>query len=71
MNTGIWEDADGTLVVRFGAPFAGHVPHGLPRREQDRLLREQLMTAIGRLLPREYWGVYEAAIQRSRQELAV
>lgn len=69
LPVGIWEDADGTLVVRFGEPLILSVSQDLSRDEQDRLGREQLMTAIGRLLPREYWGVYEASIQRSLQEL--
>jgi hypothetical protein len=69
LPVGIWEDPDGTLVVRFGKPFTPSLSQDRSRDEQDRLAREQVMTAIGRLLPQEYWGVYEAAIRRSLQEL--
>ena len=60
----VWED-DRTLVVRFGEAFRLALAEGLPRNEQDRLAREQVMTAIGRLLPRTYWGAYEASIERT------
>ena len=40
-----------------GTPFRLSVPRDLSRDEADRLAREQTMVAIGRLLPREYWGV--------------
>jgi hypothetical protein len=54
-----------TLVMRLGKPFPLFLPRGMPRDEADRLAREQTMTAVGRLLPREYWGVYAEAIERS------
>ncbi len=41
------------------------VPDDLPKDEQDQVAREQVMVAIGRLLPREYWGAYEAGIEQS------
>ena len=44
------------------------MPRDLPREEADRLAREQTMIAVGRLLPREYWGVYAEAIERSLAE---
>ncbi|OGO49592.1 MAG: hypothetical protein A2148_11380 [Chloroflexi bacterium RBG_16_68_14] len=59
-----WEEGE-TLIVRFGEPVRLAVPREQPRDEQDRLAQEQVMVAIGRLLPREYWGAYEAAIERA------
>ena len=60
---GLFEE-DGTLCVRFGAPFRLDVPAGLARAEQDRLASQQVMTAIGRLLPPPYWGAYVDALSR-------
>jgi hypothetical protein len=57
-----------TLVIRFGEPLALSLAPNQPREEQDRLAREQVMVSIGRLLPREYWGVYEDAVERSLSE---
>jgi hypothetical protein len=58
-------EEDDTFVVRVGAPFRLSLPREKPREEQDRLAREQTMVAIGRLLPRAYWGAYAAAIEAS------
>lgn len=60
-----WEEGE-TLTIRFGEPFRLSDPQGSPRDERDRQAREQVMVAIGRLLPREFWGAYEAAIERSK-----
>jgi hypothetical protein len=65
--TGVWEE-DGTLIVSFGEPFALSVAKEGPRQEQDRQAREQVMVAVGRLLPLAYWGHYREAIQRSLSE---
>jgi hypothetical protein len=54
-----------TLVLRIGEPFGLSLDHGMTREEADRRAREESMTAVGRLLPREYWGVYAGAIERS------
>jgi hypothetical protein len=54
-----------TLVLRIGEPFALRLDHGMTREEADRRAREESMTAVGRLLPRECWGVYAGAIERS------
>jgi hypothetical protein len=54
-----------TLVLRLGKPFQLSLPRGMSRGEADGVAREQTMTAIGRLLPRECWGVYAVAIERS------
>ena len=51
-----------TLVVRFGEPFRIAQPPGAQRDEQDRQAREQVMVAIGRLLPRANWGAFAHAI---------
>jgi hypothetical protein len=51
-----------TLVVRFGEPFRIAQAPGARRDEQDRRAREQVMVAIGRLLPRAYWGAFAHAI---------
>lgn len=63
----VWEE-DSTLVLRLGKPFGVSLPREMPRDEADRLAREQMMVAIGRLLPREYRGVYAAAVERSLTE---
>jgi hypothetical protein len=60
----VWEE-DSTFVLRLGKPFRLSMPRGLSRDEADRLTREQAMVALGRLLPREYWGAYAAAIEKS------
>ncbi len=64
---GVWEEG-GTLVVRFGEPFALSAGKKGSRQEQDRRAREQVMVAVGRLLPSAYWGYYEEAIRRSLGE---
>lgn len=61
----VWEE-NGILVIRFGQTFHLCIPEGVTRDEQDRLAREQVMVAIGRLLPRQFWGAYEAAIEQSK-----
>ncbi len=50
------------LVVRFGRLFSlsGPAPADL-----DGWAREQVMASVGRLLPREMWGVYADAIQET------
>jgi hypothetical protein len=65
--TGVWEE-DGTLIVSFGGPFALSVAKEGPRQEQDRQAREQVMVAVGRLLPPAYRGYYSEAIRRSLSE---
>jgi hypothetical protein len=55
----------GHLVLSFGDPFMAKVPRRAGRDEQDRLVREQAMVAIGRMLPESMWGVYADAIRRS------
>jgi len=60
---GLWDDGD-TLVVSFGPPLA-LAPAGEDRLEQDRSASEQMMVAIGRLLPERQWGAYSEAIRRS------
>jgi len=64
---GVWEEDD-TLTVSFGEPFALPLAKEGPRQEQDRQAREQVMVAVGRLLPPAYWGYYSEAIQRSLSE---
>ncbi len=56
----VWE-ADDTLHIRFGPPYALAAPTGLPREEQDRLASRRVMTAIARLLPPAFQGEYEGA----------
>lgn len=60
---GLWEDGD-TLVVSFGPPLT-LTPVGEDRQGQDRTSAEQVMVAIGRLLPERQWGVYREAVKRS------
>jgi len=61
LPVGLWEEEE-TLHVRFGEPYTLSLPRSLPRDEQDRLACQQVMTSIGRLLPRTYWGAYEGAL---------
>jgi hypothetical protein len=63
LPAGIWEDEAGALHVRFGPPFRlARPPHEAPPGDEDRHLAREVMVAIGRLLPRDYWGAYEADI---------
>jgi 1-acyl-sn-glycerol-3-phosphate acyltransferase len=57
-----WEDGS-ALTVRFGQPFHLSPTDRLAHDEQDRLSRDQVMIAIGGLLPRRYHGVYAARIE--------
>ena len=63
----IWEEGS-TLAFRVGEPIQLSLPRDLPRDEADRRAREQMMVAIGRLLPRDYWGAYAMAIEASFAE---
>jgi len=67
LPAGAFEE-EGRLIVSFGPPFHIDVPRGASRDEKERLADQQVMVAIGRLLPEELWGVYAAAIQESRSE---
>ena len=55
----------GALTAVFGPAFHLELPSEAGQAELDRLAREQAMVAIGRLLPREYWGFYASAIERA------
>lgn len=58
---GLFEE-NGVLTVRFGPPFSLQLPSAGSRVERDRHARQQLMVAIGRLLPQEMWGYYKDAM---------
>jgi hypothetical protein len=58
-------ERDGALTAVFGPPFRLELPATAGQEELDRLAREQVMVAIGRLLPREYWGFYADAVERA------
>jgi hypothetical protein len=58
-------ERDGALTAVFGPIFSLELPATAGQEELDRLAREQVMVAIGRLLPREYWGFYADAIERA------
>ncbi|HXG41762.1 MAG TPA: hypothetical protein VNL95_03450 [Dehalococcoidia bacterium] len=60
----VWEEGI-TLVFRFGPPFHLSLPEGLARDEADRLARERVMTAIGVLMPPDWWGEYAEAVARA------
>jgi len=61
-------EEEGRLTVSFGPPFHLDVPRNASRAEKERLASQQVMVAIGRLLPEELWGgVYAAAIQEALQ----
>jgi hypothetical protein len=55
----------GALTAVFGPTFRLELPAEAGQEELDRLAREQVMVAVGRLLPREYWGFYADAIERA------
>jgi hypothetical protein len=58
-------ERDGALTAVFGPAIRLELPATSGQEEVDRLAREQVMVAIGRLLPREYWGFYADAIERA------
>jgi 1-acyl-sn-glycerol-3-phosphate acyltransferase len=62
LPVGIFEE-EGRLIASFGPPFLMQVPRGVEKGERERLASQQVMVAIGRLLPRELWGVYAPAIE--------
>ena len=64
LPVGLYEEGGG-LVVKFGEPFQLQVKHRAGREEEDRLVREQAMVAVGRLLPERMWGFYADAIAKS------
>ena len=66
LPAGAFEE-EGRLIVSFGPQFHIDVPRGAPRAEKERLASEQVMVAIGRMLPEELWGVYAVAIQEALQ----
>lgn len=53
----IYEEEDGTLVVRFGPTFHLSPPEA-DAKERDRLASDAVMRAIGHLLPPRYQGAY-------------
>jgi hypothetical protein len=64
-----WEEGS-ALIVSFGEPFHFSSATGLSRDEQDRRARDQVMIAIGALMPRRYHGVYAARIEASGHPMA-
>ncbi|MBI5288852.1 MAG: hypothetical protein HY873_07755 [Chloroflexi bacterium] len=67
LPAGLWEDDAGTLHARFGPAFrVTRATHELPAGEEDRRLARQVMVEIGLLLPREFWGAYEADLTADR-----
>jgi 1-acyl-sn-glycerol-3-phosphate acyltransferase len=65
LPVGLREHEGGALVASFGEPFRLSPVGSKDSAEVDRLARERVMVAIGRLLPREYWGFYEDAVSRA------
>jgi len=64
LPVGIFEEG-GRLIASFGPPFSIQVPRGVEKGERERLASQQVMVAIGRLLPRELWGVYASVIEEA------
>jgi len=64
LPVGIFEE-EGALIASFGPPFSIQVPRSVEKGERERLASEQVMVAIGRLLPSELWGVYAPAIEEA------
>ena len=66
LPVGAFEE-EGRLTVSFGPPFQIDAPRNAPRAEKERLASQQVMVAIGRLLPEQLWGVYAQAIREALQ----
>jgi hypothetical protein len=64
LPVGIFEE-ERRLIASFGPPFSIQVTRSMEKGERERLASQQMMVAIGRLLPRELWGVYEPAIEEA------
>ncbi len=64
LPVGIFEEG-GRLIASFGPPFSIQVPPGVEKGERERLASQQVMVAIGRLLPRELWGAYASVIEEA------
>jgi len=64
LPSGAFEE-EGRLTVSFGPPFHIDVPRSASRADKERLASQQVMVAIGRLLPEELWGVYAPAIEEA------
>jgi 1-acyl-sn-glycerol-3-phosphate acyltransferase len=65
LPVGVHEE-NGSLVVSFGEPFSLEAFPGDKQRDLDGWARKRVMAAIGRLLPRDLWGVYAEAIAQER-----
>lgn len=63
-------EREAVLHAVFGEPFRLEVGGAGDAREVDAAAREQVMVAVGRLLPQEYWGFYADAIRRSLESAA-
>jgi 1-acyl-sn-glycerol-3-phosphate acyltransferase len=61
-------ERDGALVAAFGTPFTLNVPPGLSREERDREACQQVMVAVGKLLPPELWGDYHQEVAEALKE---
>ena len=64
LPVGIFEE-EGRLIASFGPPFSIQVARSVEKGERERLASQQVMVAIGRLLPSELWGVYAPAIEEA------
>jgi len=64
LPVGIFEE-EGRLIASFGPPFSIQVERSVEKGERDRLASQQVMVAIGRLLPRELWGAYGRAVEEA------
>jgi 1-acyl-sn-glycerol-3-phosphate acyltransferase len=64
LPVGIFEEG-GRLIASFGPPFSIQVAQSAEKGERERLASQQVMVAIGRLLPRELWGVYAPVIEEA------
>jgi hypothetical protein len=70
LPVGIFEE-EGGLIASFGPPFSIQIARSVEKGERERLASQQVMVAIGRLLPPQLWGVYAPAIEeRLAQERA-
>lgn len=61
LPVGVYE-MEGELTISFGPLFSVERPSGVSNEEAAEAACQQVMVAIGRLLPRELWGAYEKEI---------
>ena len=65
MPVGVRQEEDGALVAAFGAPYRLGDPPVDRGEDLDDWARRRVMVSVARLLPREMWGAYAAAVEQA------